>query len=176
MSAISNIADDAMQQGSQQKAVVIARGGVIASILVLAMGAACAWHAHARSDLVKFPSDYLQGVRYATIERGNLREEIFTSKATIDAVKKGQSIPSGAIITLVDYRDGALCRYVVMEKRTGWGTDYPPALRNGEWEYQSFNADTSVKVDGQPDRCMSCHKAREQQDFVWTIDQMRKAQ
>jgi len=28
-----------------------------------------------------------------------------------------------------------------MEKRTGWGSEYPEAKRNGEWEYQVFHAD-----------------------------------
>jgi hypothetical protein len=28
-----------------------------------------------------------------------------------------------------------------MEKRTGRGAEYPPELRNGEWEYQDFTAD-----------------------------------
>jgi len=27
-----------------------------------------------------------------------------------------------------------------MEKRAGWGADYPPAKRNGEWEFQAFDA------------------------------------
>jgi len=42
----------------------------------------------------------------ATIERGNLKEEIFTNRATIDAVKVA-SHASGTVITLVDYRDGS---------------------------------------------------------------------
>jgi len=35
---------------------------------------------------------------------------------------------------------GRLDRVVVMEKRTGWGAEYPDELRNGEWEYSDFNA------------------------------------
>jgi hypothetical protein len=71
------------------------------------------------------------------VERGNITEEIFTSRAAIDAVKRGQPIPSGTVTTLVEYnaklddhgnplRDasgrlikGEISRYVVMEKRTG---------------------------------------------------------
>jgi hypothetical protein len=29
----------------------------------------------------------------------------------------------------------------VMEKRTGWVSEYPPSKRNGDWEYQAFLAD-----------------------------------
>ena len=28
-----------------------------------------------------------------------------------------------------------------MEKRGGWGTEYPEDIRNGEWEYQAFTAE-----------------------------------
>jgi hypothetical protein len=55
------------------------------------------------------------------------------------------------VITLVEYKaklddhgnplrdasgrliKGEISRYVVMEKRTGWGAEYPPEKRNGEW-------------------------------------------
>jgi hypothetical protein len=140
-----------------------------------AMVAALVWQAQASGELVKFPEKYADGVHYATVERGNVKEEIFTSRATIDAVKAGQPIPSGTVITLVDYRDGKLFRYVVMEKRTGWGADYPPAKRNGEWEFQAFNADKSVNQNENLDRCFSCHKGQAQQDFVYTLGRMMTA-
>jgi hypothetical protein len=38
-------------------------------------------------ELVKFPVNYAEGVLYATVHRGNMREEIFTSRAAIDAVR-----------------------------------------------------------------------------------------
>jgi len=75
----------------------------------------------AADDLVRFPETYRDGVHYATVTRGNIREELFVSREAIDAVKRGQPIPSGTIITMEDHRDGALFRYVVMEKRAGWG-------------------------------------------------------
>jgi hypothetical protein len=33
---------------------------------------------------------------------------------------------------------GLLDRIVVIEKRTGWGIEYPEDLRNGAWEYARF--------------------------------------
>jgi hypothetical protein len=79
------------------------------------------------------------------------------------------------VITLVDYRDGKLFRYVVMEKRTGWGADCPPEKRNGEWEFQAFNADRSVNRNENLDRCFACHKSQQRQDFVFTSDRMKSA-
>jgi hypothetical protein len=145
----------------------------LATALALVVAATLAGQAKAGRELVKFPENYAEGVLYATVNRGNIREEIFTSRAAIDAVKNGQPIPSGTVITLVDYRDGKLFRYVVMEKRTGWGAEYPPEMRNGEWEFQAFNADKSVNQNENVSRCFSCHKSRERQDFVFTFDQMK---
>src|SRR5437867_992828 len=107
----------------------------VAVALALASITTLAWQAKAGGDLVKFPENFADSVLYTTVERGNLKEDIFTSRAAIEAVKAGKPIPSGTAITLVDYRDGKLFRYVVMEKRTGWGTEYPPEKRTGEWEF-----------------------------------------
>jgi len=129
--------------------------------------------AGADSAFVKFPENYADGVLYATVERGNLKEEIYTSREAIDAVKKGEPIPSGTVITLVDYRSGTLFRYVVMEKRTGWGAGYSAEKRNGDWEFQAFNADKTVNGSEDMDRCFSCHKPKAEQDFVHTFDRMK---
>lgn len=143
---------------------------ILAAALVVAVG-----QAHAGGERVKFPASYANGVHYATVNRGNIREELFTSHAAIKAAKNGAALPSGTVITLVDYRDGKLFRYVVMEKRTGWGADYPPEKRNGEWEYQAFNADKSVNVNENLDRCFSCHKSQAADDFVFSLEQMKGA-
>ncbi len=134
--------------------------------------AAPAW---AERGLVKFPENYAEGVRYAVVPRSDIRQEIYTSQAAIDAVKSGKPLPSGTVITLVDYRDGNLYRYVVMEKRTGWGADYPPELRNGEWEFEAFNADRTVNTNDDVRRCFACHKAQAQRDYVFTLERMKDA-
>lgn len=124
-------------------------------------------------DLVKFPENYEEGVLYTTIYRGNIREDIYASREAINAVKNARSIPSGTVITLVDSRDGELHRYVVMEKRSGWGKEYAEDIRNGEWEYQAFNADRSVNEEEDLIRCFRCHKSEAHKDFVYTFDEMK---
>jgi Cytochrome P460 len=143
--------------------------------VALAVMLGIAWRALAGGELVVFPERYRGGVHYATVKRGNITEELFTSRAAIDSVQKGQPIPSGTVITMEDYRDGKLLRYVVMEKRTGWGHEYPPEKRNGEWEFQAFNADKSVNRSENLDRCFTCHKGQAQNDFVFTLDRMKTA-
>lgn len=146
---------------------------VAVTLAVSAASGALVGQARAAGDLVAFPANYAEGVRYTTIERGDTREEIFTSRAAVEVVKDGQPLPSGTVITLVDYRNGKLFRYVVMEKRTGWGADRPPENRNGEWEYQAFNADRTVNRGETLDRCFTCHKSQAERDFVFTLDRMR---
>lgn len=143
--------------------------------LLIAMVVAHIGQAEAGGERVNFPEDYDQGVLYATVERGNIHEEIFTLRETIEAVKDGQPIPSGTVITLVDYRDGKLFRYVVMEKRSGWGAEYSEDIRNGEWEYQAFHADRSVNEKENLVRCFRCHKSEEHNDFVFTFEDMKNA-
>jgi Cytochrome P460 len=82
--------------------------------------------------------------------------EFDITPAAVAAQRKDQSLPSGTVITFARYnvqvdargnpmKDGdgrfiktELKAFRVMEKRTGWGSEYPPSKRNGEWEYQAF--------------------------------------
>jgi hypothetical protein len=135
----------------------------IAKNAAVALAVALAAQAHADSEPIGFPEAYAAGVHYATVNRGNIREEIFTSRAAIDAAKAGQPMPPGTVITLLDYRDGVLFRYVAMEKRPE------------RWAFQWFNPDRSVKRDESTGRCVNCHTSRAADDFVWTLDRMKIA-
>jgi hypothetical protein len=80
----------------------------LATALALALAATLAGQVKAGGELIKFLESYTAGMLDATVDRGNITEEIFTSRAAIDAMKSGQPIPSGTVITLMDYRDGEL--------------------------------------------------------------------
>jgi hypothetical protein len=51
-------------------------GLTLAAALVLGASATITWQARANSDRVLFPENYAEGVHYATVKRGNLREAI----------------------------------------------------------------------------------------------------
>ena len=109
------------------------------------------------------------------------------------ALRAGQPIPSGTVLTLVQYKavvnaagepekdangrfiKGDLIGYTVMEKRTGWGGEYPDEVRNGEWEYQAFKADKSVNDKANLKNCFVCHKPLDKQDFVFSYDKLKSA-
>ncbi len=151
--------------------------------------------ARAGGDNVKFPENYAKGVLYTTVDRADNKQyrELYSTPEAIAAVKAGQPIPSGTVLTLVQYKakldasgqpekdangrfiKGDLFAYTVMEKRTGWGTEYAPEIRNGEWEYQAFKADKSVNDKAKLTNCFTCHKPLDKQDFVFSFEAMKNA-
>jgi hypothetical protein len=164
----------------------------------LAAVAACVVTVQVRAggDLIKFPDEYAKGVLYTTVDRADnkqYRELYVTPAAAIDAAKKGEPLPSGTVLTLVQYAakldaqgnpekdtngrfiKGNLVAYTVMEKRAGWGKDYPADIRNGEWEYQAFTAEKKVNEKAVLANCFKCHKPLDKQDFVFSYDKLKAA-
>jgi len=124
-------------------------------------------------ELVQFPENYERGVNYTTVNRGSVREELFTSVEVIEAVQNGEAIPDGAVVTLGIYRSEELTDIFVMEKHTGWADQNTDEMRNGDWLYNEFNADGTVDYEADVGRCFSCHANQERNQFMHTTDQMR---
>jgi plastocyanin len=149
----------------------------------------------AGGDKVAFPEGYDKGVMYGLVDRHDIKQyrELWANKAAVDAVKAGKPIPSGTVLTLVQYKaqvddkgapvkddkgrfkKGDLIAYAVMEKRNGWGTEYKDDIRNGDWEYQAFKADKTVNAMAKLDTCFTCHKPHAGQDFVISLARLSGA-
>jgi len=136
----------------------------ICSSIVFVVG----WQAHAEINRVMFPGNFDQLVHYATVRRGNVTEDILTTPEAIQAIKKGQPIPSGTYFVLVDYRDAKLYRYFVMEKGAAWGADYDERRRTGDWQFQWFWPDKTINANENTSRCQSCHQGQVNSDFLYT--------
>jgi plastocyanin len=169
-------------------ALAAALGGVV--------GLGVAAQVSAGGDKVAFPAEFDKGTLYATLDRYDVKQyrELWATPAAVEAVRKGQPIPSGTVLTLVQYKaqvdsqnnpikdpngrfvKGDLLAYTVMEKRTGWGTEYPDTIRNGEWEYQAFGPDRKVNDKANLQGCFNCHKPHEGQDFVISLASLRGTQ
>ena len=99
---------------------------------------------------------------YTTVDRADnkqYRELYVFQEAAVDAAKKGQPLPTARCSPWCStppssaphgnpekdangrFIKDELVGYTVMEKRKGWGAEYPENIRNGEWEYQAFTAD-----------------------------------
>ncbi len=156
---------------------------------LLAAGAAVAFSAWAGGDKVAFPANYDKGVLYSVTDRYDTKQyrELYASKEVVDAARAGKPIPNGAVLTMVvskavvddkgnpvkdangRFKKGDLAFYAVMEKRSGWGAEYPADMRNGEWEYQTFQPDKTVNEKANLKSCFTCHKPHDKQDFVISL-------
>ena len=60
----------------------------------------------AGGDNVTFPANYAKGVLYTTVDRADNKQyrELYSTPEAIAAVKAGQPIPSGTVLTLVQYK------------------------------------------------------------------------
>src|SRR6188474_2828011 len=115
-----------------------------AVVLGSTSGALVGYSALAGGDLVAFPENFDKGTLYSVVDRYDNKQyrELYATPAAVEAVRKGQPIPSGTVLTLVQYKaqlnaageplkdasgkfqKGDLIAYTVMEKRDGWGTEY----------------------------------------------------
>jgi plastocyanin len=164
--------------------------------LSLALTAALATRGAAGPDKIQFPAAWKEHVLYTTVDRYDnkqYRELYASSQAAVDAMKAGKPLPDGTVLTLVQYKaqvdaagapvkgpngrfvKGDLVAYTVMEKRAGWGTEYPPELRNGDWEYAAFGPDTKLNEKANYKACFECHKPHEAQDFVISLAAVKSA-
>jgi plastocyanin len=140
-------------------------------------------------NAIKFPEKYGDGVLYATVDRHDIKQyrELWSSKSAVDAVKAGKPIPHGTVLTLVQYKakvddkgvpmrdangrfqKGDLVAYTVMQKDAGFGSGYTEDIRNGDWEYQVFNAEKKVNDKANLKGCFQCHKPHAGQDYVISL-------
>jgi hypothetical protein len=157
---------------------------------------AAAVSVQAGGDKITFPAEYAKGAVYLTLDRPENKQvrEYFTNQAAIDAAKKGAPLPTGTVITVVQYaaqldaqgnpakdasgrfiKTNTIQGYTVMEKQAGWGSEYPESKRNGEWEYQAFRADKTPNPNANLDSCFNCHKPQASNDFVYSYGKMKVA-
>jgi plastocyanin len=142
-------------------------------------------------DKIAFPEGFDKGTLYAVVERHDIKQyrELYSTPEAVKAVREGRPIPHGTVLTLVQYSakvddkgvplkdakgkfvKGDLVGYTVMEKRKGWGAEYPAEWRNGEWEYAAFTKDKkpNEKANANAKNCFVCHKPHEKQDFVMSL-------
>jgi len=149
----------------------------------------------AGGEKVKFPEGFDKGVLYTTVDRADNKQyrELYAPATVIAAVKAGKPVPDGTVLTLANFKakldaqgnpekdakgrfiKDALIGYLVMEKRAGWGTEYPADLRNGEWEYQAFTPAKAVNDKADLKACFTCHKPKDKDDFLFSLDRMKTA-
>jgi len=158
-------------------------------------GPALVVQVQASADKVAFPENYAKGVKWLVVDKSDAKQvhELYATPDAIEAARMGQPMPNGTVFTVVQYTaqldaqgnpvkgaDGRLVKgeirgFNAMEKRTGWGSEYPDTLRNGEWEYRAFTADKKPNESAKLTACFECHKPLASQDFVHAYDKLKDA-
>lgn len=148
----------------------------------------------AGADKVAFPA-YQDYMLYGVLDQPDIKEvrELYVNAEALKGLKAGQPLPSGTVLSAPTFKAllddkgelvkdangrlirGSLNRIVVMEKRTGWGAEYPAELRNGEWEYAIFDPNGKLRANANFNACFQCHKPKADQDFVFSYPQLLKA-
>jgi hypothetical protein len=175
---------------------MISRRSAAGAALVAAVcGIALVVQVQAGADKVGFPENYAKGVKWLVVDKTETKQvhELYATPEAIEAARKDQPMPNGTVFTVVQYlaqldaqgnpvkgADGRLVKgeirgFNAMEKRTGWGSEYPDALRNGEWEYRAFTADKKPNENVKLTVCFECHKPLASQDFVHAYDKLKEA-
>lgn len=160
--------------------------------MVFVLAAAFSTAAFAGPEKIKFPSDYLKGVLYQTLDRPDTKQyrELYAPAEALEAVRKGRPIPDGTVLTLVQWSvqqdananplkdangrfiKNQIIGHTVMEKRKGFGADYPADWpRNGDWEYAVFTPEglPNAKANANNKACFTCHLPHAKQDFVISL-------
>jgi hypothetical protein len=161
----------------------------VGALLALTVSAA------AGPEKVAFPSSYKSHVLYTTVDRPDNKtvRDLYASPEAARAAAAGHPLPDGTVLTMEVYRaklndrgdpvkdpSGRMERtpelvgIFVMEKRRGWGAEYPETLRNGEWEYARFTASGQRPPNFDAKPCFECHKPMSQQDFVFSLPKLAK--
>lgn len=160
------------------------------ALLLAAGGVGVGGLALAGTELVAYPDGYRESfVEYNRVDRPDRKRVrvFYVSKAAHEAAQPGQPLPSGTVLVMEDHNaalgadgnpardaegrmiaEAEITNVFVMEKRAGWGAEYPPDLRNGEWEYAWFLADGTRKADAEFEGCFRCHLSRAGRDYTFT--------
>jgi hypothetical protein len=171
----------------------------IALAAVAAVGAAglATVGVRAATEDVNLPANYrTEMVQYTVVDRtdnGQVRV-LYGPRTAVEAARANRPVPSGTVFVMEIYpaqrnaqnelvrgADGRLVRgnlanIFVMEKRTGWGTQYGPEIRNGEWEYAIFTPANQRAENRNMQPCMQCHlERRRDADFVFSTQALAQA-
>jgi cytochrome c553 len=144
---------------------------------------------------VRFPADYKATFsRYLTADfpEDKLVRHYYANPAAIKAAKAGERLPDGSMILVEVYNaklddngkpiqgsdghfaPGELRGYAGMEREAGWGAALPEMLRNENWNYAPFSADKTVRSGFNQAVCFACHKPKNGESHLFTMEQLRE--
>lgn len=109
----------------------------------------------------------------------------------VEAARAGKPIPDGAVIVLAAYMaqldagglplkdangrflKGALAAVNVQQKKKGWGEEIPAAIRNGDWNYQSFSPAGVPNDKANLTACYTCHLPFAKEEYLTNLAKLQ---
>ena len=155
-----------------------------------AMGAKSSMLPNVVKTGVTFPEGYKESfTKYHTINFPATKQVryYYANKAAVAAAKAGRPLPDGSVLFAEVYAakldadskpamgsDGfyvadKLILYTAMARDAGWGTDIPEMLRNENWNYAIFTADTQHRPGVNQAECLACHKPLDNVSYTFTL-------
>ena len=168
----------------------------VALLIIAAIGAAAAalgalpLRALSGKPAPALPPDF--GQLYGAVDRVDLLQhrELYAPAAALGAVKDGKPLPAGTVLTMVVFsvmrdagghplRDAqghfvkdAVSAFFVMRKQ-GDGAQPSSGPAHAPWQFQLFGADRRPDRTARMTDCVSCHRRRQDEDFVFSGEEMK---
>lgn len=140
-----------------------------------------------------FPDNFPQAfTHYTTINfpKKNQVRYYYANDVALTAAQRGNSLPDGSVVFVEIFKakldanqqammgsDGffekdTLLAFTAMEHQKGWGAGFPDLMRNDDWNYAVFKADTTLKTGVNQARCLVCHKPHAESSYLFTLKQL----
>ncbi|MEM8831291.1 MAG: cytochrome P460 family protein [Cyanobacteria bacterium P01_G01_bin.19] len=133
------------------------------------------------SKSLEFPSNYQQNfTHYASVSCPNSRivRQIYANLIAVNAARESNQLPDGSVIVMETHSAIAdannqlipsrLNNIFIREKQSGFGTEHPANLRNGNWKYAWYSP-TGNLVSSSESSCLSCHTQVRDRDYIFTF-------
>ena len=149
--------------------------------------------AHFIAKRIKLPSDLSGFTHYHTFNHKGRKQlrKIYANKVALEAAMAGKDLPDGSLIVVEAFKaklgpdkepvtgsDGLYIAngragFTAMERRTGWGDDFHPAIRNSNWHYGVYKPDRSPRPNVNQASCLSCHKPYAGASYLFTLKELQ---
>jgi plastocyanin len=171
------------------------KAALVAGAALTALGVAVGQQAlvNPGPNKVAFPAEWSKWTLYATVDRPDVKQyrEFYTTPDVIAAARAGQPIPDGAVVALAAYAaqldaqgvplkdangrymKGNLAAVNVQQKKKGYGEDVPAAIRNGDWQYQSFSPAGVPNDKANLTACYQCHLPFAKDEYLTNLAKLK---
>ncbi len=144
---------------------------------------------------VVLPANLTGFTHYFTFNHKRRKQlrKVYANKVALDAARAGKELPDGSVIVVEAFKakmgpdkkpvvgaDGFFIStgragFTAMERRAGWGNDFPGLIRNGNWHYGVFKPDRSARPNVNQATCLACHLPHANNSYLFTMKALKEA-